>query len=139
EQQHQELLLTDIKYILGTNPLFPIYQKDFVENPFQPFAAEWLSVAGGVYEIGLAHKTSGFRYDNEMGCHKVFVEDFSISNKLATNKEYLEFIEDGGYNQVLLWHAEGWDWQQKNKVKAPLYWYNRDGEWWQYTLAGLQK
>ncbi len=138
EQQHQELLLTDIKYILGTNPLFPVYQKDFQENPIQSFPEEQLLVSGGIYEIGLTHGTPGFRYDNEMGRHKVYVDDFLISNKLVTNKEYLEFMKDGGYAQVLLWHAAGWDWQQQNHVVAPLYWYQRDGCWWQYTLAGLQ-
>ena len=95
EKQHQELLYTDIKYILGNNPLFPKYNDQFHENPIQDFQQEWIKIADGLYEIG--HKSEGFCYDNELGSHKVYLNEFEISNKLVTNAEFLEFMENGGY------------------------------------------
>lgn len=139
EQQHQELLLTDIKYILGNNPLFPIYDESFIENPVQDFKQDWISIQEGVYEIGLKRGEAGFRYDNEMGRHKVYLNDYKISNKLVTNGEYLEFIEDNGYSQVLLWHSDAWAWLEETDIKSPLYWHKIEGQWFQYTLAGLKK
>lgn len=136
EKQHQELLLTDIKYILGNNPLLPAYAKNFKESTPQDFSQQWIKIPEGVYEIG--YEGEGFCYDNELGRHKVYLHDFEISNKLITNGEFLEFVKDGGYEQVLLWHAEGWDWVQTNNIKHPLYWHKIDGSWKQYTLAGLQ-
>lgn len=138
EQQHEELMLTDIKYILGHNPLSPVYKESFQENPIQHFDQKWLSFKEGVYELGLPHERAGFRYDNEMGQHKVYLQDFQISNKLVSNSEYLEFMEAGGYNQVLLWHSDAWAWLEKTGISAPLYWHKIDGKWYQYTLAGLQ-
>ncbi|WP_417886058.1 ergothioneine biosynthesis protein EgtB [Zunongwangia sp.] len=137
EKQHQELLYTDIKYILGNNPLFPKYNDQFKENPIQDFPQEWISVEKGNYEIG--HNSTDFCYDNELGRHTVYLADYQISNKLVTNKEYIEFIESGGYKDVLLWHAEAWDWVNTNKISAPSYWHKIDGEWHQFTLQGLQK
>lgn len=139
EQQHQELLLTDIKYILGNNPLFPVYDKDFEDNPVQDFKQEWIAVKEGVYSIGLESNSKGFYYDNEINRHKVYLQNFEISNKLVTNGEYLAFIENGGYDQVLLWHSDGWAWLKETGIEAPLYWHKKDGQWYQYTLAGLQK
>lgn len=136
EKQHQELLMTDIKYILGTNPLFPPYNTSFEENPLQEFSRQWIPVKEGVYEIG--HKDSDhFCFDNELAVHKVYIHEFHISSKLVTNREYLEFMEDGGYQQVLLWHSEGWEWKNDNQIKAPFYWIERNGQWYQYTLKGL--
>ena len=137
EKQHQELLYTDIKYILGNNPLFPKYNDQFEENPIQDFPQEWISVEKGNYEIG--HNSTDFCYDNELGRHTVYLADYQISNKLVTNKEYIEFIEAGGYQDVLLWHAEAWDWVNTNQISAPSYWHKIDGEWHQFTLQGLQK
>ncbi len=137
EKQHQELLYTDIKYILGNNPLFPKYNEQFQENPIQDFEREWINMAEGLYEIG--HKTNDFCYDNEKGSHKSFLCEYKISNKLVTNAEYIEFIEAGGYKDVLLWHAEAWDWLNENHIKNPFYWHNINGEWHQYTLGGLIK
>ena len=137
EKQHQELLYTDIKYILGNNPLFPKYNDQFEENPIQDFPQEWISVEKGNYEIG--HNSTNFCYDNELGRHTVYLADYQISNKLVTNKEYIEFIESGGYKDVLLWHAEAWDWVNTNQISAPSYWHKIDGEWHQFTLQGLQK
>ena len=138
EKQHQELLYTDIKYILGTNPLFPKYNDDFEENPLQETPQKWISLKEGIYEIG--HKNEGgFCYDNELGRHKVYLQDFEISSRLVTNEEYLEFLEDGGYEQVLLWHSEAWDWIQQNQINCPLYWHRINGVWHQYTMKGLVK
>lgn len=137
EKQHQELLLTDIKYILGNNPLLPAYSEDFPENSTPNRAEEWISVEEGIYEIG--YSGSGFCYDNELGRHRVFLEEFEICNRLVSNSEYLDFIEDGGYDRFDLWHAEGWDWVCMNQVRAPMYWHQIDGEWQAYHLGGLQK
>lgn len=137
EQQHQELLLTDIKYILGHNPLFPAYRKqlDTEEKVFRN--KEMLSFSEGVYEIGFNGK--GFCFDNELGRHKVYLNDFEIANELVTNKEYLEFIEAGGYQDFRYWHAEGWDWVKQKEAKSPLYWHLIDGKWMNYTLDGLKE
>ncbi len=138
EKQHQELLLTDIKYILGNNPLLPKYTDSFSENPIQNFAQEWISIQEGVYEIG-HNKPEEFCYDNELNRHKVYLPDYKISNKLVTNAEFVDFINANGYKDFNLWHAEGLDWVKQNNITAPLYWHLIDGEWHQYTLAGLQK
>lgn len=134
EKQHQELLLTDIKYILGNNPLQPVYgvikNEVLVESETQSF----IEIPAGIYEIG--HDGHAFCYDNEQPKHRVFLEAYAISNALVTNGEWLEFIEAGGYSNVLLWHTEGWDWVQKNNITAPLYWFDESGSWSQYTLNG---
>ena len=115
EQQHQELLLADIKYILGNNPLFPAYRAE--ENKRlsgKPAEGKMIPFAEGIYEIG--HTGSGFCFDNELGRHKVFLPNFAISTELISNKEYLQFIEAGGYLNFNYWHAEGWDWVKNNRV-----------------------
>lgn len=138
EKQHQELLLTDIKYILGNNPLLPVYDKNFNENSVEEFPQQWLSIPEGVYEIGIA-PGDGFAYDNESGRHKVYLNEYFISNKLVTNQDYLDFIEAGGYQDVLLWHAEAWDWVNAENIKMPNYWHKVEGKWYHFTLAGLQE
>ncbi|PRD54642.1 ergothioneine biosynthesis protein EgtB [Sphingobacterium gobiense] len=137
EQQHQELLLTDIKYILGHNPLFPAYTKDTL--PVKEEAEEYsmIKIPQGIYEIGF--DKAGFCFDNELGRHKVYLHDFEISNSLVTNGEYLQFIEEDAYNDFRYWHAEGWDWVKQITAKAPLYWYLIDGSWMQYGWNGLQE
>ncbi len=137
EQQHQELLLTDIKYILGHNPLFPPYRKEYAAKKESAGSPEMMSFSEGIYEIGF--KGEGFCFDNELGRHKVYLNDFAICNRLVTNKEYLEFIEAGGYEDFRHWHAEGWDWVKQNNAKSPLYWHFMDGKWMNYTLQGLQE
>ncbi|MDR6568517.1 ergothioneine biosynthesis protein EgtB [Chitinophaga ginsengisegetis] len=137
EEQHQELLYTDIKYILGHNPLFPAYDihhKDIpvVNNP----GDSWLNIRAGVYDIGFAG--DGFCFDNELGRHTVYLADYKISTALVTNTEYLDFIQAGGYQDFRYWHAEGWDWVKNNQVTTPMYWYNIDGKWMHYTWQGLQ-
>lgn len=136
EEQHQELLLTDIKYILGHNPLFPAYQEDYIFKERSITAVDFIKMPAGIYEIG--HTGNGFCFDNELNRHKVYLEEYSISNVLVTNKEYLEFMQAGGYTDFRHWHAEGWDWVKTNQVKAPLYWHEVDGQWMNYTLKGLQ-
>jgi ergothioneine biosynthesis protein EgtB len=138
EKQHQELLLTDIKYILGNNPLLPKYSDTFMENPIQEFPQQWIKISEGIYDIG--HKNPNeFCYDNELGRHKVYLHDYKISNKLITNAHYREFIDAGGYKDFNLWHAEGWDWVKQNQIEAPMYWHKIEDVWHQYTLNGLQK
>lgn len=136
EQQHQELLLSDIKYILGNNPLFPVYTAGpTVVSP--PAASDPVSISEGVYEIG-HDPANGFCFDNELAKHKVYLNDYTISADLISNGEYLEFIEDGGYANFIYWHAEGWDWVRNHQISAPLYWHKIDGTWHEYTLHGLQ-
>lgn len=137
EKQHQELLLTDIKYILGNNPLLPKYSNTIEEHPIEKTTQEWISIKEGIYEIG--HESEAFCYDNELGRHKVYLHDFEISNTLVSNREYISFIEAGGYQKFDLWHAEGWDWVLQNKITASLYWHQIDNEWYYYSLNGLQK
>ncbi|MCX8525590.1 ergothioneine biosynthesis protein EgtB [Chryseobacterium formosus] len=137
EQQHQELLMTDIKYILGHNPLFPVYKKEMIQQNEVESQSEMVSFSEGVYEIGFEGK--GFCFDNELGRHKVYLNDFEISNQLVTNGEYLEFMETEGYSDFRHWHAEGWDWVKQNQAKSPLYWHFIDGKWMHYTLNGLQE
>lgn len=137
EQQHQELLLTDIKYILGHNPLFPAYKKESISIKGKVRDSEMLSFSEGVYEIGF--QGEGFCFDNELGRHKVYLNDFQISSHLINNHEYLEFMNAGGYQDFRHWHAEGWDWVKQNEAKSPLYWHFIDGKWMNYTLNGLQE
>lgn len=136
EQQHQELLLTDIKYILGHNPLFPAYDQRFSEYTIQPSGEQQIhKVSEGIYEIGFQDK--GFHFDNERERHKVYLNDFQISTQLVTHADWLEFIDAGGYQDFRYWLSEGWDWVKTHRVEAPLYWYFIDQEWKHYTLAGL--
>ncbi|WP_445385711.1 ergothioneine biosynthesis protein EgtB [Robiginitalea sp. IMCC44478] len=136
EQQHQELLLTDIKYILGHNPLLPAYSdKPPQEYPGPSEPSQWISVPAGTHTIG--HHGAGFCFDNELGCHQVLLQDFDIASQPATNQLMLDFIADGGYKRFELWHAEGWDWVKTENIQAPLYWHCIDGVWHYYTLQGL--
>ncbi len=135
EQQHQELLLTDIKFILGNNPLFPPYDIHFRERAFNN-GKGYTSIEDGLYEIGF--KSKGFCYDNELKSHPVYLGKYSISNALITNGEYLEFINDGGYKDFILWHSDGWDWVNENKIEAPLYWHLINNQWYAYDLDGLK-
>ena len=136
EQQHQELLLTDIKYILGHNPLLPVYSENITEHTIASSRNTWLSQPGGIYEIG--HQGDGFCFDNELGRHKVYLEPYEISANLVTNKEFIAFIKDGGYTRFDLWHAAGWDWVKQQQIRNPLYWHAVDGQWYHYTLNGLK-
>jgi ergothioneine biosynthesis protein EgtB len=137
EEQHQELLYTDIKYSLGHNPLFPAYSKDYVSpKVVRADGDEFIKLVEGVYEIG--YKGDGFCFDNELNTHKVYLNAFEISPNLVTNVEYFEFINSGGYHDFRHWHAEGWDWVKTNKIEAPLYWHAINQEWFNYTYHGLE-
>ncbi|BAO76015.1 ergothioneine biosynthesis protein EgtB [Winogradskyella sp. PG-2] len=134
EQQHQELLIYDIKYILGHQPSFPKLDFEVKLNP-EFKSQEFIKIDEGIYTIG--HQEDCFCWDNELGKHKVYLHDFEISNKLVTNQDYIEFIEVGGYKNFNLWHADGWDYIQKNNIKSPMYWHKINGQWMQYTLQGF--
>ncbi len=131
EQQHQELILTDLKHVFSVNPLRPAYGS-LPSSASAIRSVEWLEFDGGIHEIGWDGK--GFAYDNEGPRHRVFLEPFALADRLVTNREYLEFMEDGGYERSELWMSEGWGrgWTE------PFYWERRDGEWWSYTLGGLR-
>jgi len=137
EQQHQELLLMDLKYVFSLNPLFPVYDADKNLVADHNTQQGWQSFGEDLYTIG--YQGDGFCFDNEVSPHKVYLQDFEISKSLVTNGEYLEFIEAGGYQQFNHWLDEGWSWVQANEISAPLYWHKIDGEWFYYTLAGLKK
>lgn len=136
EQQHQELLATDIKYILGHNPLFPSYQEVLNASSINPPSENLMLVKQGMYDIGF--EGNGFCYDNELGKHSVYLPEFKIAAGLVTNGEYLKFINDDGYRRHEFWHADGLDWIRKNEIKAPLYWNWIDGKWQHYTASGIQ-
>ncbi len=139
EQQHQELLLMDIKYILGHNPLFPAYQSfEKASNPSGSTSnANNINIAEGVYDVG--YDGEGFRFDNEEGHHKVFLHAFEIQDRLITNGEFLEFMQAGGYTDFRYWLSDGWEWVKTNKVDAPLYWIQQEGQWFEYALRGLHE
>ncbi|MEO6285649.1 MAG: ergothioneine biosynthesis protein EgtB [Dyadobacter sp.] len=137
EQQHQELLVTDIKYILGHNPLFPVYKAGHNLVDATNRETGWLQIQEGVYDIGFAG--DGFCFDNELGRHKVYLHNFEISKSLVTNEEYIGFMNSAGYEDFNLWLDEGWSWVNANAVQSPMYWHKINGEWHYYTLAGLQK
>ena len=140
EKQHQELMLMDIKHIFSTSPFEMSYQKIKTEasSKTQPSLAQnFLSIDEGIYEVG-ADPDEDFFYDNEGPQHKVFINSFSMSNQLVTNREYLNFVEDKGYEKFHFWHAEAWESVEGNSLKAPLYWKKIDGQWFEFTLMGLQ-
>src|SRR3972149_8317657 len=137
EQHHQELLLTDIKHVLSINPLNPIYSEREIVSKNESPKIKWKEFEGGVVEIG--NDGSEFTYDNELPRHKEFLNPFKISNRLVTNGEVIEFIEDGGYKNAPLWLSDGWATVEKEKWQAPLYWEKKDGEWWNFTLNGIRK
>ncbi len=132
EQQHQELLLTDIKYLFFCNPLAPSYAASPSACLEAPELA-WLDCPGGVVEIG--HAGSGFCYDNEAPRHHVFLQPYSLASRLIKNGEYLGFVEAGGYADPNLWLAEGWDWRMAHQVQHPLYW-KLSNEWQEFSLNG---
>lgn len=136
EQQHQELLVTDIKYSFSINPLLPSVS-EIGEGLAEPQGQNWISMKEGIYEIG--HQGQGFGFDNEFGRHKVYLNDYTISNKLVTNRDYVAFMTSGGYQQFKYWHAEGWTWLKENNITSPLYWQKQNDIWYHYTFNGLQK
>ena len=141
EQQHQELILTDLKYNLAVNPLYPAYREDLVQSDRTAPALDFVDFAGGLYDIG--DQASGqtfdqFSFDNEGPRHRVYLNDFALANRPVTNGEYLEFIADGGYRTAAHWLSEGWATVQREGWQAPLYWQQQGQDWWVITLGGLR-
>ncbi|MGB5325644.1 MAG: ergothioneine biosynthesis protein EgtB [Pseudomonadales bacterium] len=151
EQQHQELLLTDLQLAFYYNPILPIYDSNWREAAFsaaipvktslrrtrkKATSCAPVTLAEGLYDIGFAGE--GFCFDNECARHKVYLPGCEIQPQLVSNRDYLAFIEAGAYRNHSLWLSEGWDWVQATGANAPLYWQQHDGEWMHFTLAGLQ-
>ncbi|MEM1093435.1 MAG: ergothioneine biosynthesis protein EgtB [Bacteroidota bacterium] len=136
EQQHQELLVTDIKHVLSVNPLRPAYRQAVPEPHRGVPPVSWIAFEEGLYEMG--HEGSGFAYDNESPRHRAFLEDFQLANRLVTNGDYMAFIEDGGYQSGPLWLSAGWATVQAEQWTEPFYWERKDGEWIHYTLGGAR-
>ncbi len=137
EQQHQELMLTDILSLFAANPLRPAYSA-----PRTPVRAEsaqkmrWVEFSGGLQQVG--HDGNGFAWDNESPRHSVFIHPFMLADRLVTNAEWMEFMSDGGYCAPSLWQADGWTTINRENWRAPLYWEQCDGEWFAMSLEGLQ-
>jgi len=137
EQQHQELILTDVKYGLAANPLRPAYREAPDEETSRPdVAMGWKAYPEGVYSVG--HAGDGFTFDNEGPRHDTYLQAFRLASRLVTNGEYMEFMQSRGYETPALWLSDGWDCARVNQWSAPLYWEKRDGEWWNYTLDGMR-
>jgi ergothioneine biosynthesis protein EgtB len=137
EQQHQELILMDIKHVFSLNPLLPAYHAPqlHVQAPTQPLA--WLDFTGGLKEIG--HQGPGFAFDNETPRHKVWLEPFRLAMRPATCGEYLGFIEESGYTRPEFWLSDGWATVREQNWEAPLYWSREGGEWSIFTLSGRRQ
>lgn len=141
EQQHQELILTDIKHVLAQNPLFPAYRDDLAvvaegagEGPETPLG--WRGFAEGLYHIGFDGR--GFAYDNETPRHRQFVEAFEMAERPVSNGEYMAFIADGGYRRPELWLSDAWMVVSRESWEHPLYWHREGIEWYEFTLGGLR-
>lgn len=138
EEQHQELILTDLKHLLSKNPLKPAYQDRWPLTTIQGRKPRWVNYRGGVISIGhdvdqLAPK---FAFDNEGPRHQVFIEPFELASYPVTHGDFAAFIADQGYTRPELWLSMGWDWVQANQITAPLYWARREGQWHTFTLHG---
>ncbi len=136
EQQHQELIVTDIKHALSFNPQYPALTKPLIESTGDAIPLRWLTFTPSESWFG-CDGDSAFCFDNETPLHRAFIPEFRIANRPATNSEYLAFIEDGGYRDPRHWLSEGWAWVQTNSAEAPLYWHKQDRQWFTYTLSGL--
>lgn len=136
EQQHQELLLMDIKRNFFENPLRPKYQVTGFSSR-EAVTPTWKTYPSEMVQIGVPKRTQSFAFDNEKDQHKVWLEAFKLSSHLVTNGEYLEFIEDDGYKNPAFWLSDGWDQKEKENWAAPLYWEKRGQLWWTMTLSGM--
>jgi len=138
EQQHQELLLMDIKHVLSCNPTRPAYRDDLKSSAGASLPLNWHSFPGGIQEIGQPTERHGFCYDNETPRHRVFLNPWELGDRLVTNADFAQFIADGGYQNAKLWLSDGWDYVQENNWQAPLYWQGERNDWQEFTLGGLQ-
>lgn len=139
EQQHQELLLTDVLHLLSCNPLLPAYaaSPEALQMPSAHGALEWTAWDGGLVDTG--HAGAGFAFDNEGPRHRVYLQPYALASRLVTQAEYLAFVEAGGYHDPAHWLAEGWDWRTAQGLEHPLYWQRGPGAAWQvFTLGGAQ-
>jgi ergothioneine biosynthesis protein EgtB len=155
EQQHQELLVTDIKHVFAQNPLYPVFADPSVAGAGDPgregngntqtrpgstipatTPQRFVEFDEAIVEIG--HAGDGFSYDNEGPRHRALVPAFSLSNRLITNGEYIAFMEAGGYTRPEYWLSLGWTTVNEQRWRAPLYWVERDGTWWNFTLSGFR-
>ncbi len=137
EQQHQELILSDLKHLLGHNPLAPVYRSNWPLAPVARVPAGWVAFEGGLVEIG--HSGAGFGFDNEFPRHRCHLAPYALGNRLVTHGEWQEFVADGGYREPRWWLSAGWDWLRLQRIESPLYW--RAGEdgaqpWSSFTLHG---
>ena len=138
EQQHQELILTDIKHLLALNPLQPAYLES-ESRPGKISAAmplAWHAFAGGMAEIG--HEGGEFCFDNEWPRHRAYLAPYRLASRLTTNREYFQFVEQGGYRDPRFWLSDGWDWVRSNELAHPLYWRKSESAWLEFTLSGLR-
>lgn len=136
EQQHQELMLTDVKHLLSHNPLFPAYRAEPLARAPAAAPLEWLRFDGGIAQIG--HDGRGFCFDNELARHRAYLQPFELASRLVTNAEYARFVEQGGYRDPSLWLSDGWDRVASGALAHPLYWQpDGEGGWLEFTLHGL--
>jgi ergothioneine biosynthesis protein EgtB len=141
EEQHQELMFTDVKHLLSINPIAPVYA-NHAPHPAAASSAEtaieWIAFDGGIVDIGFDGH-AGFSFDNESPRHQALVAPYRLANRLVTNGEYISFLQDGGYRDHSLWLSDGWDWVQANRIRAPIYWRENDaGAWREFTLCGTR-
>lgn len=137
EQQHQELMVTDLKYNLAINPLKPAYHDRSIPRGVSTPAQGWVEHPGGIVQTGW--DSDGFAFDHESPRHDTLLHPHRIGSRLVTNGEYLAFMADGGYERHELWLSQGWSKLQADRWAAPLYWEKIEGDWWHYTLSGMQK
>lgn len=137
EQQHQELILMDIKHALSMNPMRPRYRAARTGTPRAASALSWREYEGGLVETG--HDGGGFAFDNEGPRHRSWLDAFALAMRPVNCGEYLDFIEDGGYRRPEFWLSAGWDCVKQREWQAPLYWEMRDGTWHVFTLSGLER
>ncbi len=136
EQQHQELLITDLKHAFSFNPAHPAWASP-ADTGLSAVSNAWVEFDGGLKEIG--HTGNAFSFDNEIPGHKVFVHPFQLARRPVTCGEYLEFVNDAGYQRSELWLADGWAWIEQQFIEAPLYWWRDGDEWYHYTLGGARR
>jgi ergothioneine biosynthesis protein EgtB len=137
EQQHQELLVTDIKHLFAQNPLYPVYRRRNT-NAAAPETGPIRFIDFEEAVVAIGHDGHGFAYDNEGPRHRALVHGFSLASRPVTNGEYIAFIEDSGYVRPEFWLSLGWMTVNEQRWNAPLYWMKRDGAWWNFTLSGLR-
>jgi len=136
EQQHQELLLTDVKHLFGQNPLGPVYRATKQPQSIPIRSLEWHAFDAGLVEIG--HEGPAFAFDNESPRHRIYLERYALASRPIRNGEFAAFVEEGGYTRPELWLAEGLTKVQEENWRAPLYWLHHDDKWWNFTLGGLR-